>query len=70
MFRYIKSADMEDADQVGLETLWNNSSDRDNIIRSVYTNMSSQDIVETLQNNLSDDEFKTVMIALAKDVEK
>ena len=65
MFRVVKAdMDLEYVSEAGLESMWENTSDRKDIIRSVQQ-MSSRDIVEALQDKLSENDFKQVIISLA-----
>lgn len=65
MYRYVKaSLDSEDVSIVGLDSLWQSSTGRTDIVNAVK-GMRSEDIVEVLQDNLEDDVLQTVMVTLA-----
>ncbi len=65
MYRYVKaSLDSEDVSIAGLDSLWQSSTGRTDIVNAVK-GMRSEDIVEVLQDNLEDDELQTVMVTLA-----
>lgn len=65
MYRYVKaSLDSEDASIAGLDSLWQSSTGRTEIVNAVK-GMRSEDIVEVLQDNLEDDVLQTVMVTLA-----
>lgn len=65
MYRYVKaSLDSEDVSIAGLDSLWQSSTGRTEIVNAVK-GMRSEDIVEVLQNNLEDDVLQTVMVTLA-----
>lgn len=65
MYRYVKaSLDSEDVSIAGLDSLWQSSTGRTEIVNAVK-GMRSEDIVEVLQDNLEDDVLQTVMVTLA-----
>lgn len=65
MYRYVKaSLDSEDVSIAGLDSLWQSSTGRTDIVNAVK-GMRSKDIVEVLQDNLEDDVLQTVMVTLA-----
>lgn len=65
MYRYVKaSLDSEDVSIAGLDSLWQSSTGRTDIVNAVKS-MRSEDIVEVLQDNLEDDVLQTVMVTLA-----
>lgn len=65
MYRYVKaSLDSEDVNIAGLDSLWQSSTGRTEIVNAVK-GMRSEDIVEVLQDNLEDDVLQTVMVTLA-----
>lgn len=65
MYRYVKaSLDSEDVSIAGLDSLWQSSTGRTDIVNAVK-GMRSEDIVEVLQDNLEDDELQNVMVTLA-----
>ena len=65
MYRYVKaSLDSEDVSIAGLDSLWQSSTGRTDIVNAVK-GMRSEDIVEVLQDNLEDDALQTVMVTLA-----
>lgn len=65
MYRYVKaSLDSEDVSIAGLNSLWQSSTGRTDIVNAVK-GMRSEDIVEVLQDNLEDDVLQTVMVTLA-----
>lgn len=65
MYRYVKaSLDSEDVSIAGLDSLWQSSTGRTDIVNAVK-GMRSEDIVEVLQANLEDDELQNVMVTLA-----
>lgn len=65
MYRYVKaSLDSEDVSIAGLDSLWQSSTGRTDIVNAVK-GMRSEDIVEVLQDNLEDDVLQTVMVTLA-----
>lgn len=65
MYRYVKaSLDSEDVSIAGLDSLWQSSTGRTDILNAVK-GMRSEDIVEVLQSNLEDDVLQTVMVTLA-----
>lgn len=67
MYRYVRAdIDVDDVTQSGLESMWNNATDRSTIVNEVR-NMSSRDIVDALEDKLDDDTFKAVMLALASE---
>lgn len=65
MFRVVKAdMDLEYVSEAGLESMWEDTKDRTDIIRSVQQ-MSSREIIEALENKLDDNDFKQIMIFLA-----
>lgn len=65
MYRYVKAnLDSEDVSIAGLDSLWQSSTGRTDIVNAVKS-MRSEDIVEVLQDNLEDDVLQTVMVTLA-----
>ena len=65
MYRYVKaSLDSGDVSIAGLDSLWQSSTGRTEIVNAVK-GMRSEDIVELLQDNLEDDVLQTVMVTLA-----
>lgn len=65
MYRYVKaSLDSEDVSIAGLDSLWQSSTGRTDIVNAVK-DMRSEDIVKVLQDNLDDDALQTVMVTLA-----
>lgn len=65
MFRVVKAdMDLEYVSEAGLESMWEDTKDRTDIIRSVQQ-MSSREIIEALENKLDDNDFKQIMISLA-----
>ena len=65
MYRYVKaSLDSEDVSIAGLDSLWQSSTGRTEIVNAVK-GMRSEDIVEVLQDNLEDDVLQTEMVTLA-----
>lgn len=65
MYRYVKaSLDEEDVSIEGLESLWQSSTGKTDIVNAVKA-MRSHDIVEALEDNLDDDVLQTVMVMLA-----
>lgn len=66
MYRYVKSdVDTDEVSTEGLNSLWSTASGRNDIVQTVQS-MSSRDIVSALEENLDDDVYQQVMIALAK----
>lgn len=65
MYKYIKSAiDEDEVSELGLNAMWDDSSSRNEIIRTVQS-MSSRDIVDILEEELDEDEFQRIMITIA-----
>ena len=65
MYRYVKaSLDEEDVSIAGLDSLWQSSTGKTDIVNAVKA-MRSDDIVEALEDNLEDDVLQTVMVMLA-----
>ena len=65
MYKYIKSAiDEDEVSELGLNAMWNDSSSRNEIIRTVQS-MNSRDIVDILEEELDEDEFQRIMITIA-----
>lgn len=65
MYRYVKaSLDEEDVSIAGLDSLWQSSTGKTDIVNAVKA-MRSDDIVEALEDNLDDDVLQTVMVMLA-----
>lgn len=67
MYRRIKAAiDMDDITSIGMEAAWADKQNRDDIIKYVYTNMTSKELLTALEDNMDEDQFGTVIVALAK----
>lgn len=65
MYKYIKSAiDEDEVSELGLNAMWDDSSSRNEIIRTVQS-MNSRDIVDILEEELDEDEFQRIMITIA-----
>lgn len=65
MFRVVKAdMDLDYVSEAGLESMWENTSDRNDIIRTVQQ-MSSREIIEVLEDTLDDNDFKQIMVSLA-----
>ena len=66
MYRYVKcDVDPQEVSQVGLDEMWDNPTQRRQILDTVVSNMNSREIVSALEDNLDDDQYKTVMTTLA-----
>ena len=66
MYRYVKSdVDLEEVSQVGLDEMWDNPTQRRQIVDTVVSNMDVRDVVSTLEESLEDDQYKLVMTTLA-----
>lgn len=66
MYRYVKSdVDPEEVSQVGLDEMWDNPTQRRQIVDTVVSNMDVRDVVSTLEESLEDDQYKLVMTTLA-----
>ena len=66
MYRYVKAdVDLNEVSEVGLDEMWDNATQRREIVDTVVSNMNSRDLVEVLEERLDDDEYKKVITALA-----
>ena len=65
MFRVVKAdMDLDSVSEAGLLSMWEDMSDRNDIIRTVQQ-MSPREIIEVLEDTLDDNDFKQIIVSLA-----
>lgn len=69
MYRYVKAdVDVNEVSEVGLDEMWDNPTNRREIVDTVVSNLDSRDLVSVLEDKLDDDVYKQVVLTLANSV--
>lgn len=69
MYRYVKAdVDVNEVSEVGLDEMWDNPTNRREIVDTVVSNLDSRDLVSVLEDKLDDDVYRQVVLTLANSV--
>lgn len=60
--------DVNEVSEVGLDEMWDNPTNRREIVDTVVSNLDSRDLVSVLEDKLDDDVYKQVVLTLANSV--